>query len=113
MNILERLVPLELSGFDFFFDRGCYHAVRRVDAAGYLAAALRWTAPGALGLVLAGSPRKTPGEGPPMVTEEELCAELGRVFEIVRLREFWLDSAPGEKETWPAWSCWLRKPLAA
>src|SRR6516162_752409 len=28
--------PAELTGpFDFFFDRGCYHVVRRVDAAAY------------------------------------------------------------------------------
>jgi hypothetical protein len=97
--------------FAFLFDRGCYHAVRRVDVAGYLAAVARWTAPGAVGLVLAGSPRTKEGAGPPVVTEEQLRTELGSVFEIVHVRAFSLDQAPGETEVWPASSCWLRKPL--
>jgi dienelactone hydrolase/predicted O-methyltransferase YrrM len=98
--------------FDFFFDRGCYHAVRRIDAAGYVAALDRWTAPGAQGLVLAGNAKRPCTPGPPVVTEEEPRAELGRVFEIVRLREFWFDSTPGVKETFLGWSCWLRKNQA-
>jgi hypothetical protein len=44
-----------------------------------------------------------------VVTEDEIRGELGRVFEIVRLREFWLDEPPGSNEKWLAWSCWVRK----
>jgi SAM-dependent methyltransferase len=97
--------------FDFLFDRGCYHAVRRISVEPYLAAMQRWLALGATGLILAGKP--TTGEpGPPVVKEEDLRAELGRVFEIMSLREFWLDGIPGSDDPWPAWSCQVRKPLA-
>ena len=63
-------------------------------------------------MVLTGNAKRERTPGPPVVTEEELRAELGRVFELVQLREFWLDSTPGEKETWLGWSCWLRKNQA-
>jgi dienelactone hydrolase/SAM-dependent methyltransferase len=96
--------------FGFFFDRGCYHAVRRADVAPYLAAVERWVAPGAQGLVIAGKPREDGiTGGPPAVPEQVLRAELGRVFEIVRLRTFWLDEPAGSDERWLAWSCWVRK----
>jgi SAM-dependent methyltransferase len=95
--------------FGFLFDRGCYHAVRRIDVKPYLAALERWLAPGAQGLVIAGKPRPDGGQGPPVVTEDELRQELGKAVEIVRLRDFWLDEAPGSNEKWQAWSCWVRK----
>src|SRR5205807_2617248 len=84
--------PEELAGpFDFFFDRGCYHAVRREDAAGYVATLGRLTRPGALGLVLTGNAREPHTPGPPVVTEEEIRAELGSLCDVVRLREFRFD----------------------
>jgi methyl halide transferase len=95
--------------FAFFFDRGCYHAVRRSDVEPYLRAVDGWTAPGAEGLVIAGNAKAERKAGPPVVTEDEIRSELGRVFEIVRLREFWLDEPPGSNEKWLAWSCWVRK----
>jgi cephalosporin-C deacetylase-like acetyl esterase len=100
----------DLSGpFDFFFDRGCYHVMRKIDTAGYLAAVDRFTRPGTVGLVLAASPREKTEGGPPPVSEEELRAELGSVFEVVRLGKFWFDSPPGMTVTFQGWSCWLRK----
>jgi methyl halide transferase len=104
------LDPPDLGGpFPFFFDRGCYHVVRRVDVGRYLRTLERVTASGSLGLVLAGNAREPHTPGPPVVSEEEIRAELGRVFEIDRLREFRFDGAPGSGENFLAWSCLLRR----
>jgi SAM-dependent methyltransferase len=95
--------------FEFVFDRGCYHAVRRNDVAPFLRAMESWTAPGAQGLVITGNAKSDRKNGPPVVTEEEIRAELGSVFKFVMLREFWLDEPPGSREKWLGWSCWVRK----
>ena len=94
--------------FAFFFDRGCYHAVRRIDAGPYLQLVERITAPGAVGLVLTGNAKEPHDPGPPVVTEEELRREWGQGFDVVRLREFRFDATYGD-EAFLAWSCWLRK----
>jgi SAM-dependent methyltransferase len=95
--------------FQFFFDRGCYHVVRRIDVAAYLRTLDHILAPGALGLVLAGNAREPHEPGPPVVSEEEIRAELGRLFTIQWLREFRFDSAPGVGERFLGWSCLVRK----
>jgi SAM-dependent methyltransferase len=96
--------------FSFFFDRGCYHAVRRVDVAGYLRTLNNLTAPGAVGLILAGNAKEPPlQKGPPTVSEEDLRSELGQVFDIQQLREFRFTPPPGSSENWLAWSCLVRK----
>jgi hypothetical protein len=61
-------------------------------------------------LVLAGNARSThqPGQGPPVVSEEELRCELGTAFEIVELREFEFDGTPGPTP-FLAWSCLVRR----
>jgi hypothetical protein len=102
--------PAELAGpFDFFFDRGCYHAVRRVEVAGYLATLRQVTRPGTIGLVLAGNAREPHTPGPPVVSEEEIRTELGSLFDIVRLREFRFDEALPGVPQFLAWSCLLRR----
>jgi SAM-dependent methyltransferase len=95
--------------FPFFFDRGCYHVVRRIDAGGYVRTLERVTAPGSVGLVLAGNAREPHDPGPPVVSEAEIREELGRVFEIVRLREFRFDSAPDVGVQFLAWSCLIKR----
>lgn len=99
----------EYEPFPFFFDRGCYHAVRRVDAAAYVRTLQRLTLPNAIGLVLAGNARSThkPGEGPPVVSEAELRGELEGAFEILRLREFEFDST-SDPTPLLGWSCLVR-----
>jgi hypothetical protein len=103
-------LPAELGPFPFFFDRGCYHAVRRQDAAGYVRTLQRVTAPGSIGLLLTGNAKSKhePGQGPPVVSEEELHAELEPAFQIVRLREFTFDRADGGGPSFLAWSCLVR-----
>jgi methyl halide transferase len=97
--------------FDFLFDRGCYHAVRREDAHGYVQTIDRLLRPGAMGLVLAGNAKEPHDPGPPVVDEQQLRSELGSRFEIVALEEFRFDTSPTTGDFKPlAWSCLLQKP---
>jgi SAM-dependent methyltransferase len=103
-------LPEEIGGpYDFFFDRGCYHAVRRSDVQGYLKTLERITGTNTVGLVLTGNAREPMEPGPPVVREEEIRAELGQLFDVVRLREFRFDPLKGEKWQPLAWSCLLRR----
>ena len=95
--------------FAFFFDRGCYHAVRR-DAPDQYAAAVAWQlASGGRGLILAGNAREPHDPGPPVVTEEQIRDELGVAFQILDLHEFRFDEAPGVPERFLGWSCLVEK----
>jgi SAM-dependent methyltransferase len=95
--------------FAFFFDRGCYHAVRRNAPEQYAPAVARQLAPGARGLILAGNAREPHDPGPPVVTEEQLREELGLAFQILDLHEFRFDEAPGVPEQFLGWSCLVEK----
>jgi SAM-dependent methyltransferase len=95
--------------YAFFFDRGCYHVVREFDVQAYLRTLRQLTVPGSLGLVLTGNARETYEDGPPVVTEEELRAELPPVFEIIQLREFYFDRLEESGIRYPAWSCLVRR----
>lgn len=95
--------------FEFFFDRGCYHAVRRVDADGFLKALARVTAPGAMGIVLTGNSKEEHKPGPPVVSEQNIRDELGRDFEIVSLEEFRFDQDEAGGLRFLGWSVLLRR----
>jgi len=97
--------------FDFFFDRGCYHAVRLGDSHGYFVALGHVLRAGARGLVLLGNDREPEDDaGPPGVGEAALRHEFGRLFDVLRLREFRFDAPPGSRR-YLGWSCLLqRKP---
>ncbi len=106
--------PPELIGpFDFFFDRGCYHVVRRDDAAAYLQTLRNLIRPDALGLVLTGNAREPHEPGPPVVSEEQIRNELGSLFDVVQLREFRFDQVEGQGVRFLGWSCLLRRRRAA
>lgn len=95
--------------FAFFFDRGCYHAIRREHPHTYVQVLSKLLAPGALGLVLTGNAREPHVPGPPVVSEEQIRDELGREFKILDLHEFRFDSPPEWNESFLAWSCLLEK----
>jgi methyl halide transferase len=95
--------------FEFFFDRGCYHAVRRSAPQQYAPAVARQLAAGGRGLILAGNAREPHDPGPPVVTEEQLLDELGLAFQILDLHEFRFDEAPGVPVRFLAWSCLVEK----
>src|SRR5262249_28109897 len=102
--------PDELGGpFDFFFDRGCYHVVRREDVGAYLGTLARLSQPSVQGLVLAGNAREPHEPGPPVVSEAETRAELGTLFDIVALREFRFDQVEEVGLRFLGWSCLLRR----
>jgi methyl halide transferase len=100
----------ELHGpFAFFFDRGCYHAIRR-DAPEQYAPAVAWQlASGGRGLILAGNAREPHDPGPPVVTEQQIRDELGLAFQILDLHEFRFDEATGVPERFLGWSCLVKK----
>jgi len=95
--------------FSFFFDRGCYHAVRRAAPDQYAPAVARQLAAGARGLILAGNAREPHDSGPPVVTEQQIRDELGLAFHILDLHEFRFDEAPGIQERFLGWSCLVEK----
>jgi SAM-dependent methyltransferase len=101
----------EFEPFPFFFDRGCYHCVRSENVQAYVQTLRKVTAPGSLGLILAGNAKEPspPGQGPPVVTSEEIHAELAPAFDIVALREFRFDAADKSVAGPLAWSCLLRR----
>jgi SAM-dependent methyltransferase len=103
--------PAALSGhFDFFFDCGCYHAVRLADGPGYLRVVARATRPGALGLVLMGNAAEPEDRvGPPVLDEWQVRAEWGRGFDILHLRPFRFDPRREGEKRYLGWSCWLRR----
>src|SRR5262249_6307268 len=81
--------------FRFFFDRGCYHVVRKLYARRFIAAVAAWTFRGALGLVLAGNAKEPQVPGPPVVSEDEFRKEWGEHFDVLWLREFRFDQPEG------------------
>ena len=90
--------------FDFVFDRGCYHCVRRVYLPGYLATVERLTRPGSKFLLLAGSANEECAEeGPPRVHDHEIRAEFQRLFDIAWMHPFRFEDPDGSQR-WPAWS---------
>src|SRR5262249_55077396 len=95
--------------YDFFFDRGCYHVVRRVDVQAFLRTLTRITQAGTVGLILTGHSPEPPEPGPPVVSEEEIRAELGSLFDIVCLREFRFDNQDESGVGFLAWSCFVRR----
>ena len=95
--------------FAFFFDRGCYHAVRRKAPERYAPAVAQLLAAGGRGLILAGNAREPHDPGPPVVTEAQIRDELGLAFQILDVREFRFDEAPGVSERFLAWSCLVEK----
>lgn len=100
--------------FPFVFDRGVYHALRRIDIAAFRRALQRVTAPGSLYLTLAGNANDAPRDhGPPTVHAHELCRELEPLFDLVLLRECRFEESrlPGRAPL--AWSALLRRRAEA
>jgi hypothetical protein len=83
--------------------------VRREDVAAYLETLRRLTRSGTLGLVLAGNAREPHEPGPPVVSEEQIKAELGSLFDIVQLREFRFDQVEAVGTRFLGWSCLARR----
>ena len=98
--------------FDFVYDAGFYHFIRKVNLGRYLDLLWRMTSPGSYCLTLAGRTGETAEGGPPQVSEDEIRSELGRLFEFVHVRHFQFES-PHRKEGFLGWSCLMRRPQVA
>jgi len=100
----------KLEPFDFIYDRGCYHGVRRANATGYVDSLRRLSKPGARVLILAGNANEPPPHsGPPRVKEEEIRADFSKHFEIVELRETHFDAADSKATGALAWCILLER----
>ena len=99
--------------FDFVFDRGVYHVIRRVALGGLLDTLGQVTRPGSLYITLTGNANdpSDPDEGPPRVTAEELCRELGGRFRLLQLREFSFEEVviEGQAHDFLAWSATMTR----
>lgn len=93
-----------VESFDFVFDRGCYHCVRKSALDELLATLQRLTRPGSVVLILAGNANENSDDGPPRVTEDELRSELGQLFTIEHLEAFRFQD-PGGVDGPLGWSC--------
>jgi len=93
---LDVTTPPDAEPFDFVFDRGCYHCVRRENLVGYQKAVDRLTRAGSRLLLLAGNPHEDHAEqGPPRVHEQELRAEFAPWFDIQWMRAFRFEDPDG------------------
>jgi SAM-dependent methyltransferase len=102
--LADVLAPPKLPPFELIFDRGCYHGVRKDNAAQYVAAVRRLSKPGTRILILAGNANEPPPHsGPPRVKEEEIRADFSKQFEFDELRETRFDSADPQKKGALAW----------
>jgi SAM-dependent methyltransferase len=99
---------LDVPPFDFLFDRGCYHAARRIDQPGFINTLKRLTRPGTRYLMLAGNANEKREPGPPTMSEAEIRGELEVLFEIQFLREFRFE-VPAPPEGFLAWSCLMTR----
>jgi hypothetical protein len=101
--------PTDLETFDFIFDRGCYHGVRRGNAQGYVKTLKRLSRSGTNILILAGNANEERHYGPPRVKEEELRSDFSSAFDFVRLDTVHFDSVDPKTNGAIAWSVLLRR----
>ena len=88
----------KLKPFDFIFDRGCYHGVRRSNAKGFVESARKLSRPGTKFLILAGNANEARHYGPPRVKEADIRKDFTSSFDFTWLREtkFGADGAKGK-----------------
>ena len=95
--------------YDVLFDRGVYHVLRLIDLNAFQSVLKRVTRPGTLWLSLAGNANeKESEEGPPVVHEREIRADLEPLFELLELREFRFDTNQSGFRPL-AWAIWARR----
>jgi len=107
--LADVLAPPELEPFELIFDRGCYHGVRRQNAAGYVSALGRLSQSGTRLLILAGNANEARQYGPPRVKEEEIRGDFSEGFEFRWLRETRFDTVAPSGQGALAWSILLQR----
>jgi SAM-dependent methyltransferase len=108
--LLADVVALpELDSFEFIFDRGCYHGVRRQNASGYVESVKRLSHPGTRVLVLAGNANEERHYGPPRVKKEEIRGDFSESFDFQWLKETQFDTGEEGGKGALAWSILLKR----
>jgi SAM-dependent methyltransferase len=102
------LAPPDLGKFDFMFDRGCYHGVRRADPKGFVKSLAGLTKIGARVLILAGN-AKEKKRGPPRVTEETVRNDFSKQFDFVWLKDTRFDTRKEDKKGPLAWTILMKR----
>jgi hypothetical protein len=99
----------DLGTYDFLYDRGCYHGVRRQAAEKYRATLRKLTHTGSQVLILAGNANEPPPHtGPPRVKEAEVRADFSKDFEI-NIKESRFDSSDVDQNGPWAWTILLKR----
>ncbi|MDP6633916.1 MAG: class I SAM-dependent methyltransferase [Phycisphaerae bacterium] len=99
----------KLKPFDFLFDRGCYHGVRRSNAEEFVTSARRLSRSGSKFLILAGNANEARHYGPPRVKETDIRKDFTSSFDFTWLRTTQFGS-DGEKNKGPLmWSILLTR----
>lgn len=93
----------DLEPFDLIFDRGCYHHVRYVDAAGFVDSLRRLTHPGSRCLILSCN-----NDRPPGVREQHMRDDFSALFDIEWLRDSAIEGRDGSVRR-ESWSLMLRR----
>jgi SAM-dependent methyltransferase len=101
--------PPGLGPFDFVFDRGCYHHVRRDDAVGYVEMVKELSRVGSQILIIAANADATRHRTRTGVKEEELRGDFSNGFEITRLDRVFFDSSGASNSGHPAWLALIRR----
>jgi len=102
--LADVLAPPDLEPFDFIFDRGCYHNVRYVDAAGFVESMRRLSRPGTRALILSLN-----RDGPPGVREEHMRGDFSELFDFEWLRESGIQTGRDGNTLRASWSLMLRR----
>jgi SAM-dependent methyltransferase len=98
--------------FDLVYDIGLYHYIRQTDLEPFLDLLWRVTRPGSHYFTVAARKEEASHDGPPAVGKRQMHLELGRLFELVEIRECRLAS-PNVPAGYPAWSCLMRRPVVS
>jgi SAM-dependent methyltransferase len=94
----------ELGTFDLIFDRGCYHNVRYVDAAGFVRAMCRLTQTGSRALIVSLN-----RDGPPGVREPMMREDFSESFEFVWLDESEIQTGADATVRRASWNLMLQR----
>jgi len=103
--LADVLAPPDMEPFDFIFDRGCYHNIRRHNAAGFVKASNKLSKPGTKFMLLAGNANEKKHWGPPRIKESEIRKDFSPSFKILSMKQSWFDlGRKGPSKTGPmAW----------
>jgi SAM-dependent methyltransferase len=93
----------ELETYDFIFDRGCYHNVRYVDAAGFVASLRRLSHAGTRCLILSLN-----RDSPPGVREQTMRDDFSALYDFEWLRDSGVEDRHGTARR-ESWSLMLRR----